>query len=247
MNNQIAWLAAPPDLPLPEGEVHLWKAYLDLTAGTVAQLSECLNDAEQDRAKRFVFDKDRIRFTAARSILRLLVARYLNGPAKAVEFIYGPQGKPALGGDSHLCFNLAHSDGLALYAFSFARELGVDVESQRRFTNRENEEIVQSHFSAKEQAEFRSLDPKLRDTAFYLGWTRKEAYLKARGEGLQIPLQSFDVSLTPGESVVLRSDDATRWELHSFCPEPAFVAALVAEGANSTLRFWEWPRYLGTT
>ena len=240
MKPTVNWQSAPSQLRLVDNDVHVWRADLDLTADELSKLLPFLNAPEQNRAGRFVFERDRTRFVAARSTLRLLVARYLNTSPKTIEFSYGPQGKPALQANSHLRFNLAHSDGLALYAFSLDRELGIDVESERRFPNMENGEIVQTHFSRKEQSEFYPLDPKLQDQAFYLGWTRKEAYLKARGEGLQIPLQSFDVSLTPGGPVTLRSDDAARWQLHSFCPEPDFVAALVVEGRNCRLSYWQW-------
>jgi 4'-phosphopantetheinyl transferase len=245
MKQTVIWESAPSQLHLVDHDVHVWRANLDLTADELSKLLPFLNDEERNRAERFVFDKDRSRFIVARSTLRLLVAQYLHTSAETIEFSYGPQGKPSLRENSHLRFNLAHSDGLALYAFSLDRELGIDVESERRFSNMENGEIVQSHFSRKERREFYSLDPKLQNQAFYLGWTRKEAYLKARGEGLQIPLQSFDVSLTPGGLVILRSDDAARWELHSFSPEPDFAAALVVEGANYKLRYWEWPRNFG--
>jgi 4'-phosphopantetheinyl transferase len=242
MTDQVSWPSPPAELRLGENEVHIWKAHLDLAPASIPKLFEVLNDAERNRAERFVFDKDRTRFVVARSILRLLVAQYLNTSARTIEFSYGPQGKPSLRENSHLRFNLAHSGGLALYAFSLDRELGIDLESERRFSNTENKEIVQTHFSREEQSEFYSLEPKLQDEAFYLGWTRKEAYLKARGEGLQIPLQSFDVSLTPEGPVTLRSDDAVRWAIQSFCPEPNFVAALVVERGNCRLRYWEWPR-----
>lgn len=245
MKQTVNWQSAPSQLRLADNDVHVWRADLDLTVDEVSKLLPLLEHHERNRAERFVFDKDRSRFIVARSILRLLVAQYLNTSADTIEFSHGPQGKPSLREHSHLRFNLTHSDGLALYAFSLDRELGIDVESERRFSGMEIGEIVQNHFSRKEQSEFSSLDRRLRDEAFYLGWTRKEAYLKARGEGLQVPLQSFDVSLTPGDPVILRSDDVARWELHSFCPEPDFVAALVVEGAHCKLRYWEWPRTFG--
>jgi 4'-phosphopantetheinyl transferase len=241
MKPTVIWESAPSQLHLVDHEVHVWRADLDLPAKQVSKLLSFLDNAEQGRAERFIFDRDRTRFAVARSILRLLVARYLNTSANTIEFKYGPQGKPALTPDSPLRFNLAHSDRVALYAFSLDRDLGIDVESQRRFAHLHNREIVQSHFSQKEQEEFYSLDPELQESAFYLGWTRKEAYLKARGEGLQIPLQSFDVSLDPEGPAILRSHDAAHWELHSFDPEPDFAAALVVEGANCKLRYWEWP------
>ncbi len=238
MADPVIWLEPPSNLQLNEDEVHLWKADLDPVSENISALFNLLDEGEQNRAKRFVFERDKNRFTAARGILRQLLGRYINCSAKEVKFSVGPSGKPALCDNSQLRFNLSHSEGLVLYALSLGRELGVDVESQiRESTDRE---IVEQYFSAKQQAEFLALDPALQKAAFYLGWTRKEAYLKARGEGLQAKLKNFDVSLSPEQPAVLRSDDAARWELYSFCPKLGFVATLVVEKGKCNFRHWEW-------
>jgi 4'-phosphopantetheinyl transferase len=116
------------------------------------------------------------------------------------------------------------------------RELGIDVEKIRpQFVS---EGIAERYFSVKEQRELAELPKELRDTAFFLCWTRKEAYIKAHGDGLQIPLDSFDVSFKPGEPEMLRSADSGRWSMRSFAPAPEFVAAIVAEGEIQSTRFW---------
>ena len=238
MAEPIKWLLPPRSVQLRSDEVHVWRADFGAAANSIAASTHLLSDEEQKRAKQLVFEKDRSRFTASRSILRHLLARYLGCSAKDLEFAVGPMGKPALRGNPLLRFNLTHSDGLTLYAFSRGRELGIDVE--RQHSEFSNLQIVLDYFSTTEQAEFLALEPALQEEAFYLGWTRKEAYLKARGEGLRAMLKNFDVSLTRGQPVILRSEDRDRWEIYSFYPLPGFVGALAVEGKDCNLRFWNW-------
>ena len=198
-----------------------------------------LSADEKSRADRFVFAGDRDRFVAARGILRELLGSYAGTAPAELKFDYGSQSKPELS-PAHppIRFNLSHSHGLAVYAFARERHLGIDLELiQPEFAG---DEIAERYFSAPELAELRALPPETRAEGFFLCWTRKEAYVKARGEGLQISLASFDVSLTPGKEERLRSDDALRWQLHSFQPAPQYVGALVAENRVSHLNQWEW-------
>jgi 4'-phosphopantetheinyl transferase len=232
------WLPLPTRFQLIEDEVHLWKVNLHQSPLKNEDFFELLNDAEKNRAQKFVFEKDRNRFTVAHAALRLILGQYLDKSPTALEFTRGPTGKPALHPNSPVRFNLSHSNHLILYAFSLARELGVDVEKQRG--ERANQEIVRNYFSRKEQAEWNNLDRDLQERAFYLGWTRKEAYLKARGDGLFASLCDFDVSLTPDQPAVLTSKDADRWDLFSFCPQPGSVASLVVEGKNYKRCYFEW-------
>ena len=238
MSEPLIWLPPPSNLELEREEVHLWKASLDLAPEEFAQLFDVLSEEERIRAKGFVFEKARNRFTAARGHLRKLVANYLETTPDKIKFKFGPMGKPALEGNTQLRFNLAHTGDLAIYAFALASELGVDVEHTREGFG--NPEIVGNYFSPKEQAEYGALAPDLQEEAFYLGWTRKEAYVKAQGKGLQLPLDSFSVSLSPGQPATLASPDAARWELHSFCPQAGFFAALVVEGRKRSLRYLIW-------
>ena len=125
-------------------------------------------------------------------------------------------------------FNLSHSHGLAVYAFALGREVGIDLEPIR--PDFVSDDIAGRYFSTQELNELRALSPESGLEGFFLCWTSKEAYVKARGEGLQIPLESFSVSLTPGQREVLESADSSRWGLHSFQPAPRYVAAIVGEG-----------------
>ena len=146
---------------------------------------------------------------------------------------------------SRVRFNMAHSQGLAAFAFALDRELGIDVEMIR--SDFGGEEIAQRYFSRDEVAELMSMPSEMRAEAFFLCWSRKEAYIKARGQGLQISLASFSVSLTPGQPERLRADDASRWELRSFQPQENYAGAIIAEAAGSSagegrlsLRFFDW-------
>lgn len=235
------WLSPPTKLELPENEVHVWRALLDLNTTLYSQLEAVLSEDERARAALLRFESDRKHFVTARGILRTLLSQYFNEPGTTIEFCYGAAGKPALRLQDSVMpafFNLSHSCGLALFAVSKSREVGIDVEKIR--SDFETQEIAERFFTAQEVAEIRTLPHKLRSCAFFLCWTRKEAYLKARGAGLRIPLDSFSVSLAPGPSTILRSEDAHRWNLYSFEPMSGFVATVAAEGEKWLLRHWEW-------
>lgn len=230
---------------LANDEIHVWRASLVSDQTTLRRFESTLADDERGRAQRFIFERDRDRFVAARGILRDLLGVYLGCPPRAIRFAYGPEGKPALASDpmqTPLCFNLSHSHGFAVFAIGRSRDIGIDLELIRPDFG--GEDIAKRYFSPKEVAELRRLPPGLREEGFFLCWTRKEAYIKAKGEGLHIALDSFDVSLSPGGPVLLSSADALRWSIHSFIPFPDssqnFVAALVAEGNDWTPRHQEW-------
>jgi 4'-phosphopantetheinyl transferase len=232
----VKWSAPPQALTLGENEVHIWQAWLDVDAREFARLSSYLSSDELLRADRFVFPRDRHHFTVARGRLRELLGLYLKRPAESFQFRTGQYGKPYLAEDIPVRFNLTHSHGLALYGFAINHELGIDVERIRpEFASKE---IAERYFSAAEQRELNQLPPEVHTDAFFLCWTRKEAYVKAHGDGLQIPLDSFDVSLTPGKPAILRSLDHERWRMHSFSPATEFVASIVGEGKFHSIKFW---------
>jgi 4'-phosphopantetheinyl transferase len=234
----------PPTTERPELQsdaVHVWRATLAVDAATLQSLGQSLSDDERARAERFIFQQDRDQFTAARGILRDLLGRYLRCHPKGIAFSYGLRGKPAVfsGKSRHpLRFNLSHSHGLALIGISSEREIGIDVERMRpEFAG---EEIAKRYFSAKEIAELSQVPAKLRTEGFFLCWTRKEAYIKAKGDGLHIPLDSFDVSLTPGVPPKLNSADHSDWSLRSLEVDRDFAAAIIAEGNSWRLRQFTW-------
>ncbi len=228
-------------LSLGTDEIHLWRGSLDCEPALQERLETLLSPDERTRADRFVFSLDRNRYVAGRGILRDLLGRYLSLPPGEVRLFYGGQGKPALDAQNPatpIQFNLSHSQAIAIYAFARERQLGVDVEQIRpEFSS---EEIATRYFSPRELDELQALAPEQRVEGFFNCWTRKEAYVKARGGGLQIPLERFDVSLTPGQRERLRSEDDSRWSLRSFRPVPGYVAAVVGEGKGWGLRRAVW-------
>ena len=223
------------ELLLSSDEVHVWRAFLEREESHFNKLARTLSENEQLKAKRFYFQKDRKRFVVTHGILRKIIGRYLNIEPKGLKFSYGSHGKPTIGGltDGHsLCFNMSHSHGLALYAFTWARRVGVDVECVRPMPDAE--EIAERFFSPRENAVFRTVPAGKKLEAFFNCWTRKEAFLKAVGDGLSRSLDSFEVSLAPGEPARLlcvRGDslEASRWHLLELAPAHGYAGALVVE------------------
>src|SRR5258707_5649472 len=240
MDPLTKWMPAPEFLKLAPNSVHLWLASLDLPASSLPPLVGLLNSEESSRAARFVQLRDQHRFTVARAVLRLLLARYLSCSPSAVLLQTGEFCKPVLGVEGRelpLQFNLSHSHGRALYAFALSHELGVDLERLR--PEIASDEIAIRYFSTRERKELLALPSALRAEGFFNAWTRKESYIKAHGKGLQIPLDSFDVTLAPGRPVVLQSSDADRWRIYSFKPAENFAASLTVGAGGAVLNYYE--------
>lgn len=242
------WRLPPASLDLADQEVHVWRAVLDAPASRLADFAQMLSDDERRRAARFHFERDRAHFIAGRGMLRALLGRYLGAPPASLRFRYGAHGKPELdvppGADAAFRFNVSHAHGLALYAFTRGRALGVDVERIR--DDIEHEAIAERFFSLTEREALRAQPASLRHIAFFACWTRKEAYIKARGEGLSLPLDQFDVSLAPGEPARLlcvanAPHEVARWSLHELHPGPGYAGALMAEGQFWRLACWQYP------
>lgn len=235
------WLPLVSAPELANAEVHVWRAPLTADSSVVQWLHGTLQPDERSRAERFILERDRKRFIAARGILRQLLGAYLQCEPQKLDFMYGPYGKPAISSARlrrPLSFNVSHSHELALIAVASGRELGIDVEKIRpEFAG---EEIATRYFSAPEIDELRQLPVAQRAEGFFHCWTRKEAYVKALGEGLRFPLDSFRVSLTPGSPARLQSADCHRWTLRSLAPEHGYVAALVGEGSDWQMRQFSW-------
>lgn len=226
------------NIALGDDEVQLWHAALD--SHSAESLEHLLSEDEIVRARRFHFATDRNHFTVARALLRKLLASYLR-TSQPLLLSYGEKGKPFLAAADMLpiSFNLAHSGGRALFAFSKGRELGVDLELIRE--DMTGDDIARRFFSEREVGALRDLPEVFRQQAFFNCWTRKEAYIKARGEGLSMRLDSFDVSLAPGETAALlknHTDEAevARWEMRAIVVPPGYVAALVVEGHGWQLK-----------
>jgi 4'-phosphopantetheinyl transferase len=241
------WLSPVPSLTLSSNDVHVWLTKLDLSAVRVQQLAQCLVEEELRRAEGFYFKRDKKRFIVGRGVLRVILGRYLNIEPNCVRFSHDLYQKPCLAerlGDGTLRFNLAHSNELALYAFTREREIGVDVEYIRNLPDAG--QMANRFFSFRENAILQALPESQRQIAFFNCWTRKEAYLKALGVGLYQDLDQFDVSLIPVEparliDVEIIGDDASRWTLKALTPTAGYVAALAVEGHNWRPTFWRFP------
>lgn len=240
-----SWPVAPEPPALEPDEVHVWRASLDADANLLEKYERLLCANERKRAERFVFQKHRRRFIVARAVLRVILGGYLNQAPDQMRFLYGPEGKPALGdtGGGSVRFNLSHSEALALYAFARGREVGIDVEWMSPRVAFEG--LAERFFTPGEAATLRSLPAHAREPAFFACWTRKEAYMKAIGKGLSLPTQDFEVTLAPGEPAALIStrhdpDQATRWSLLELDAAPGFAAALAVEGRGWRLKRWQW-------
>lgn len=225
---------AGPSLSLPEAEeIHVWAASLDQPQEKVQRLEALLEPAEIERAYRFRFDRHRRRFIVGRGVLRTLLGRYLGVDPRSLGFRYGEKGKPCLapGWNEDLSFNLSHSSELALYGFGHRLELGIDVERRRELPGAED--IAERFFSEPERSALRRVAPEAKSEAFFNCWTRKEAYIKATGDGLSMALDRFDVTLLPGEPARMLAADgdpaaAGRWSMVHLEPAPGYVGALAA-------------------
>ena len=213
-------------------EVHVWRASLERPEKTVAAMRRLLASDERLRADRFRFERDRTRYIVGRALLRGLLASYLETTPGELTFEYGEFDKPALSGGPW--FNLSHSGPVALYAFSSAGEIGVDVELDD--ADFAHERIAERFFSPSEVSVLRSLPAEDQPRAFLACWTRKEAFIKARGDGLSLALDSFDVTLAPDvPAALLRtawcSEEPGQWRMEDLSDhEAGYIAAVALRG-----------------
>ena len=230
------WLTPPQRVDLHPHQAHVWRVSLSSMSPDESALSE----DERQRASRFHFDTDRDRYVAAHASLRGVLSRYLQCEPRELKFSTNEYGKPFLSGHE-IEFNLSHSGSLALIAVARGRKVGVDVEQIR--ADIEVESLAQRNFSPREVSELMALKDEQRVIGFFNCWTRKEAYIKAQGLGLSLPLDSFDVSL--GEPALLhatrpKAKEASRWTLCSLEVESNYAAAFAVEGNNLEVQCWDW-------
>lgn len=239
------WPGPPWRLAHPAaGEVHVWRAPLDVAPGDVEGLAHTLTPEEQADAERFRFAIDGKRFVVARGRLRAILGRYTRVAPAELVFGRGPHGKPVLvspGAATSLRFNVSHSEGLALYAFAWEREVGVDVERVSAAIT--DGAVARAFFSPRELEELDSLPAHRRSEAFFTLWTHKEAYVKARGQGLSGGLNTFSVSLRGGPTLLEDGPDGTirpSWSIVPLAVDPGFAAALAVEGWDFRVHCWSW-------
>ena len=234
--------SAAPSRALAAGEVDAWVFDLDSPSQPLPDLFALLDAQERDRASRLVFSRDRDRFVAAHGMLRLLLAPYTAMAADRLCFDIGPEGKPSIRSDGDAPgpeFNLSHSGHVGLLAVSRAAVVGADVELHRELV--EAGEIARSHFAPAEVKRLESLPTQAQHAAFFACWSRKEAYVKAQGGGLNIALDRFEVAFVPGEAPGIRSiegseAEAARWTLWDVDVGAIASAAVVVCAAHAVLR-----------
>ena len=241
----LTWRTPPDDLAAEADRVDLWRVALDRPTGPIDALSATLDADERRRAARFAIERDRRRFVVARGALRTVLGRYLETSPAAVRLGYGQYGKPQLDrGDATpaLTFNVSHAGDRALIAVTGGRAVGVDLEEIR--PDFATMDVARRFFAPAEVAALWSLPPDQQVVGFFNCWTRKEAYVKARGEGLSAPLDRFVVSVAPGEpAALLRSDidprEVARWSLRALDLGSDYVGALAVEGSDWGLACWD--------
>jgi 4'-phosphopantetheinyl transferase len=240
MANSLPWVPAATPPTLIDNELHVWRASLDLSSAVRERLQSRLNSEEKKRVEKLLIEKAREHFVAARGILRELLGAYLGVDAEKIAFRYGPEGKPSLSPEhnSRISFNVSHSNGMGLFVFASDREIGADIEYVK--PDFRGMEIASRFFSEEESAALAKLPPQERDEAFFGCWTKKEAYVKAHGQGLSIPLRSFTVEFSKSKQV-LADEAGARWSCYALEAAPGFAAAVVAAGENWTVKCWEWP------
>jgi len=225
------WLKGPSSPIFPADRVDVWRVSLDVPSKAESDPT-ILSSDEITRAGRFHFDKDRNRFTRCRAALRTLLASYLAVPASEIRFQYSASGKPQVIGEQNpraLAFNVSHSGNLALIAVGSKFRLGVDVEEIR--DDADTTKLAERFFSLRERAGLQALPNLLRVPGFFACWTRKEAFLKATGDGLSFPLSDFSVSTDPDLDPVVEEIRGNRES-----PKQWFLADLsVADGYRATV------------
>ena len=221
--------------------VHVWRIDLDADAGTIPSLLELLSGEERVRAARFRSTEMRLRFVVAHGALRLILSHYAAAPAASLRFTAAAGGKPFIAG-APIAFSLAYAETLALCAVAAEGHIGVDVERLRPLED--GEAVVRQYFAPGERAQYEAAAPADRVATFFSAWTRKEAFVKAVGTGLQHALSSFEVEATPSaESPHLSlpaEPSVSTWHLRSFVPRPGYIAALAMDRDIQPLTFLDW-------
>lgn len=244
------WHSPPNIIQLLENEVHVWYVPLDVSAVTLRHLQQTLSIDELSRVERFHLERDRYHWIIARGVLRRLLAQYLQRDPGYISFSYNQYGKPELLLPSKqrqpLHFNVSHSHNSALYAFAYRRHVGVDIE----YINSHVDYDAMARYSFSE-AEYDALclfPPEKRRRAFFQGWTRKEAYVKARGIGLVLPMKQFSIVLEPGVPTLRLSSnedllESERWSLQEITLGAEYAGALAVEFVAESpwqLKCWTW-------
>ena len=233
-------------------EIHVWRIDISSNISHLASFQNILSPDECSRADRFRFGPDRNSYIITRGALRFIFGTILGKRPETIGFIYGKNGKPSLNADPETAclnggkikytvhFNVSHSRNLSLIAVSRRNTIGVDIQYMGFLKN--DNRIAENFFSRDEVIKLRSLPEAMQQQAFFTCWTRKEAFIKAKGGGLTIPLEQFSVQVTPGEPAQLLKtdwdpDEASRWRLMDLDIDEEYAAALVVENRECKLKY----------
>jgi 4'-phosphopantetheinyl transferase len=244
--NNMLEVPQPGSKNLRAGETHIWTADIITGAETLADLEGLLSPVELVRAGKFRFEKHRSQYIFCQGVLRRILATYSGPSPREIVFETNPFGKPYVrpsAGRIPLQFNMAHSESLVVIAVALERSVGVDTEFVRAIDHMDL--IAADYFTTNERAMIEAFPRKDKETAFYICWTRKEAFIKAVGKGLSIPLNSFDVSMSPGETArplpwSKESPQVDTWWLSDLTLRDRYVGALVIEGETPQITYLSW-------
>lgn len=246
------WLNPPSQIHINDDEVHIWRVPLTFSGWAGGKLGDLLSAEETKRAECFRFHKDRIRYIVSHSALRSILGAYLNMNGRRLIFSCNKYGKPFLSENSEtlpIQFNFSHAGDYALVAITLERAIGVDIEYIQGDVEIAD---ISRFFSDPEKELMEGLGSVERPLAFFNCWTRKEAYIKARGQGLTYPLNRFEVSLRPGDPAKLirvdkEPDEVFRWRMEDIYVAPDYSATLVVESGGCSTKHWQWSGYFPPT
>ena len=239
------WATPSAVPPLTDGAIHVWRIRDAGSHAPPPALTHCLSSPERTRGRAFRFPVDARTYRWTRSVLRHLLGNYLQTPPEQLVFAYGPQGKPRLvEAGTDLQFNVSHSRGCAILAFGKGSELGVDVEWED--DGFDPADLVKRYFTPAESADILRGDERAKRQAFFRAWTRKEAFLKANGGGLSLPLEAFGVTIRDDQPVRLRKVDwnpaaVSDYRLAGFTCGDRLPGALCWRGSQRALHFYDYP------
>jgi 4'-phosphopantetheinyl transferase len=237
-------LDRPANLTLGHQEIHVWFTRLLGPSSTVRSLYALLSPAEKNRAARFHFEEHRNGFIVRHGVLRSVLSFYAGVAPTDIELFEEPGGKPVMS-NSSVYFNMSQSNGLASFALAREPKLGVDIEWIRDIPAVERDTLARDVFSGGEFADLMATNSGERTRAFFSAWTRKEAYVKATGEGLAAPLNRFRVSIALDQPAALihiedDTESASDWSLFDLKAPDGYVGALAIHGRGWTVEREYW-------
>lgn len=247
MPHSLLHWPTPTTFPiLKNNHTHVWCAGLEYSDEQLNNFFALLDPEEQARAQRFHFKKDRKHFIASHGILRKLLSAYLTVAPQALNFSYTDFGKPFLTDHSELQFNLSHSQNVALFAMTLNHSVGVDIENINRECDMDA--IAQRYFSAREYSILKNLSGTEKIQTFFNGWARKEAYLKAHGQGLSYSLDKVEVTMRidePAKFLAIHDEkeNVSEWSLHALAPLANYAAALAVKNHSEKIELFKFHQH----